>query len=389
MRMPGTSEEQSAKISRAHEIFALGKPPRCISKGTKIVAGSTLLRVFSGWRKYAVNLEQDMVTTLLSSNSPVAGSDLSPDKRRTNRLTGMVQTLARSETFKAYERAFGDATGLPLALRPQEVWNLSMAGKSRENRFCGLMAQCNRACAACLQMQEKIGDQTAAGPTTVTCFAGLSDTAVPVRVGDGIIGYLQTGQVSLKDPSAAQFEKIATQLKEWDAKLDLAEVKEAYFKSPILSSVQYDGMIKMLEMFAKHLSMVANEVTVQENEAESPLVRRARAYIVGHQADPIDLANVAKAMHVSTFYFCKMFKKATGLTFTEYLGRVRIEKAKTLLLNPHLRISEIAYDVGFQSLTHFNRVFRQVTGQSPTAYRSSKSADRSVRKNGLESSRRG
>jgi AraC-like DNA-binding protein len=48
---------------------------------------------------------------------------------------------------------------------------------------------------------------------------------------------------------------------------------------------------------------------------------------------------------------------------------VRIEKAKNLLLNPNLRISEIAYEVGFQSLTHFNRVFRKITGQSPTDYR--------------------
>ena len=78
-------------------------------------------------------------------------------------------------------------------------------------------------------------------------------------------------------------------------------------------------------------------------------------------------------MHVSTFFFCKMFKKATGLTFTGYLSRVRVEKAKTLLLNPHLRISEIAYDVGFQSLTHFNRMFLNIVGQSPTVYRASKS----------------
>jgi AraC-like DNA-binding protein len=68
-----------------------------------------------------------------------------------------------------------------------------------------------------------------------------------------------------------------------------------------------------------------------------------------------------------------MFKKATGLTFTDYLSRVRVEKAKALLLNPHLRISEIAYDVGFQSLTHFNRMFRKIVGESPTAYRESKS----------------
>jgi AraC-like DNA-binding protein len=72
---------------------------------------------------------------------------------------------------------------------------------------------------------------------------------------------------------------------------------------------------------------------------------------------------------VSTFYFCKMFKKATGLTFTDYLGRLRVEKAKNLLLNPHLRVSEIAYTVGFQSLTHFNRVFRKLTGESPTDFR--------------------
>jgi YesN/AraC family two-component response regulator len=64
-----------------------------------------------------------------------------------------------------------------------------------------------------------------------------------------------------------------------------------------------------------------------------------------------------------------MFKKATGLTFTDYLGRIRVEKAKNLLLNPHLRVSEIAYTVGFQSLTHFNRVFRKLTGESPTDFR--------------------
>jgi AraC-like DNA-binding protein/ligand-binding sensor protein len=324
-----------------------------------------------------------MVTTMPASTTEVARSDTAPAKSPVKRLAGIVQRLARSEMFKDYERAFSDATELPLALRPLETWNLSMAGKPRENLFCALMAQCNRTCAACLEIQERIAQQNATGPTTVTCFAGLSDTAVPVRAGERVIGYLQTGQVSLKNPSAAQFEKITTQLMEWGANLDLREVKEAYFHSRVLNSGQYNAMIKLLEIFAKHLSLVADQITIQENEAESPLVRRARAYIVGHQADPIDLHSVAKAMHVSTFYFCKIFKKATGLTFTEYLGRVRIEKAKTLLLNPHLRISEIAYDVGFQSLTHFNRVFRQVTGQSPTAFRDSKSADRSMRRNGF------
>jgi AraC-like DNA-binding protein len=64
-----------------------------------------------------------------------------------------------------------------------------------------------------------------------------------------------------------------------------------------------------------------------------------------------------------------MFKKVTGVNFTDYVSRARIEKSKNLLLNPNLRVSEIAFEVGFQSLTHFNRVFRRLLGQSPTDYR--------------------
>ena len=88
-----------------------------------------------------------------------------------------------------------------------------------------------------------------------------------------------------------------------------------------------------------------------------------------NQDRDVSLQDFAKTVNTSTFYFCKLFTKATGLTFTDYLSRVRIEKAKNLLLNPNLRISEVAYEVGFLSLTHFNRMFRKLTGQSPSAWR--------------------
>ena len=73
----------------------------------------------------------------------------------------------------------------------------------------------------------------------------------------------------------------------------------------------------------------------------------------------------------TSFYICKLFKRHTGMNFTEYVSRLRIDRAKELLANPNLRISEIAYEVGFQSLTHFNRIFRKLEGQAPTAYRDS------------------
>ena len=99
------------------------------------------------------------------------------------------------------------------------------------------------------------------------------------------------------------------------------------------------------------------------------MITRAKAYINENQTEDLSLGMVAKAVNASSYYFCKMFKKATGINFTDYLSRVRIEKAKNLLLNPNLRVSEIAYEVGFQSLTHFNRVFRKQCGVSPTSYR--------------------
>ena len=290
----------------------------------------------------------------------------------------LIQRLGRSNLYSEFKQAFCVSTGLPLTLRPLDFWQLAHRGLPHENPFCAMIAQTNRGCAAYLEAEQSAVYAARNGSATVRCFAGLCHTAVPVKLGERTIGFLLTGQIALDLPSPARFEAIVRQLTEWGVSMDWNRLEEAYYRTRVLSSDQYAGLIRLLEIFGQQLSAMANRTMVQEMEAEPPLVRRAREYIVGHQADPIDLDNVAKAMHVSTFYFCKTFKKATGLTFTEYLGRVRIEKAKALLLNPHLRISEIAYDVGFQSLTHFNRVFRQISGQSPTEFRTSKSGNRSL-----------
>jgi YesN/AraC family two-component response regulator len=197
----------------------------------------------------------------------------------------------------------------------------------------------------------------------------LSDTAVPVNLGNQLIGFLQTGQVLLRKPSSSQFARTAKQLIDWGLKVDLSKLEEAYFHTRVLGKAQYEAMVGLLTIFGQHLSIVANQVAVQQKNAEPPAITRAKAFIDSHQAEDLCLGEVARAVNTSTFYFCKMFKKATGLHFTEYLSRVRIEKARNLLLNPNLRVSEIAYEVGFQSLTHFNRVFKKLIGNSPTEYR--------------------
>jgi len=284
-----------------------------------------------------------------------------------------VEKLTRSAIYRDYVRAFSTVTGMPLALRPIEHWQPALRGAPNENPFCELMARSNRVCAACLEVQRKLTEKTGDRSRTVTCFAGLSDSAVPIRVGDQLIGFLQTGQILLKQPTKFRFDRAARKLVEWGVDVDLGKAREAYFHTKVLTKKQYRSMLRLLEIFGRHLSILSNQIAMENPAAEPAAVTRAKQFIAQNQNNAICLATVAKAVNTSTFYFCKLFKRATGLTFTDYLARVRIEKAKTLLLDPNRRVSEVAYDIGFQSLTHFNRVFRKIVGRSPSSYRQSAS----------------
>jgi AraC-like DNA-binding protein len=281
----------------------------------------------------------------------------------------LVEALNASRVYQEYERAFSETTGLPVALRAVESWQLPHHGKRNESPFCALMAQKSRACGACLQVQESLSERAAREPATVTCPVGMCDTAVPVRLGDRLIGFLQTGQVFRKQPTQTQFERAARLVTEWGVQADREKLKDAYFATTVVPQKQHESVVKLLGIFAQHLSMLSNQVVVQHDNAEPPVITRAKEFIHEHQTEELSLGQVAKAVNTSTFYFCKMFKKITGINFTDYLSRVRIEKSKNLLLNPNLRVSEIAFEVGFQSLTHFNRVFKKILGQSPTEYR--------------------
>ncbi len=192
---------------------------------------------------------------------------------------------------------------------------------------------------------------------------------MPVRVGENLVAFLQTGQVLLHQPKAREFKKLTRELINYGVETDLKRLEEAYFQTRVLKKKQYEAVLRLLTIFAQHLASLSNQLMVTAEKVESPLVSRAKLYITEHQDEEVSLRQVAAAVNTSAFYFCKMFKQATGLTFTDYLARTRIEKVKNLLLNPHKRISEVAYETGFQSLSQFNRVFRRVTGQSPTVWR--------------------
>lgn len=282
----------------------------------------------------------------------------------------LIEALANSQIFRDYERAYTETTGLPVALRPVETWRLPLHGKRNENPFCAMMSEKSRTCAACLQMQDQLCRGAQSGPNTETCAYGLCESAVPVRLGGKVIGFLQTGQVFRQKPTEAQFERAAEAVEKLGVTEKRSRLARSYFQTPVVPGKKLESALSLLGIFADHLSMKSNQIAMQQANSEPPVITRAKQFIREHQTEDLSLGQVAKAVNTSTFYFCKLFKKAAGLNFTEFLSRTRIERAKNLLLNPNLRVSEIAFEVGFQSLTHFNRVFKKIVGQSPTEYRS-------------------
>ncbi len=285
----------------------------------------------------------------------------------------LYSALSESAMFRDYQHAFTQATGLPLILHepgsPHDC--ASPQNPTTGSPFCALMAGTSGACAPCFALQKKLEGDANLQPKTLKCFAGLCETAVPVRVGEKLIAFLQTGRIFVETPNQRQFSKITRELLRLGTHIDLKQFEEAYFATRVLTRKQYESMVQLLAIFASHLAACGSQLALQRTGSEAPAISRAREIIDTGFREELSLGDVAHRVNMSAGYFSELFKKVTGLNFVEYVARLRVEKAKNFLQSPKFRISEVAFGVGFQSLSQFNRTFHRIVGMSPRAYRAS------------------
>lgn len=93
------------------------------------------------------------------------------------------------------------------------------------------------------------------------------------------------------------------------------------------------------------------------------------SYINENYMQNLTLDFISKNFFISTWYLSRTFKKVTGLTLSEYINNIRIKESEKILLNTKLSITIISEKVGYDSITHFGRVFKSITGVSPLKYR--------------------
>jgi len=92
-------------------------------------------------------------------------------------------------------------------------------------------------------------------------------------------------------------------------------------------------------------------------------------HINEHFHEPLSLKSLAEHFHISPFYLCRIYKEVTGFTVIEYVNQLRVQEAQKLLKTTRSSVTEITERVGFESSTHFGRIFKSLCGMSPLQYR--------------------
>ena len=116
----------------------------------------------------------------------------------------------------------------------------------------------------------------------------------------------------------------------------------------------------------KDLSKNAEIITSQNTPPE---IVTAIDYINNHYKEDINLDIITEVVHISKYHFSRLFHKATGATFLQYLYNVRLVNVHSLLAETNLNLNEIAIRTGFSSSAHLSRIFKQVYNVSPQKFR--------------------
>ncbi|KIL46565.1 chemotaxis protein CheY [Jeotgalibacillus alimentarius] len=107
----------------------------------------------------------------------------------------------------------------------------------------------------------------------------------------------------------------------------------------------------------------------QDQKQMTSPVQVGRDYIDSHMDRQMTIREVAEHVHLNPSYFSVIFKEQTGLTFSEYVTRKRLQKAKHLLLTTSMPVADIAESAGYQTAKYFNKIFKEYEGVTPGKFR--------------------
>lgn len=161
-----------------------------------------------------------------------------------------------------------------------------------------------------------------------------------------LVNLIKTNEASLRSEEASNF------------------ITEIEFQIPACSTLE-----EVKDRADHYLRRIIDSIESRRNNKNERIIAMCRAYLAEHYMEDLSLELVAKRFFFSPAYFSSFFKSHTSMTFTEYLLQLRMDKAKKMLNDGSMKISEIASCVGFRDAGYFARIFKRETGLSPEEFR--------------------
>lgn len=177
-------------------------------------------------------------------------------------------------------------------------------------------------------------------------------------------------------PDMIVYPEVRSYLLETARVFSLKKIKKSMIH--LLLSMLHTELDKEEGLFQKeYLENLLNQLLLTILRADytpvesTPRTRPAQAvnYIHEHYAEEISVSALADMLYVSPYHLCREFKKVTGKTIIQYLNMTRVLHAQRMLLETDYNITRISKETGFSNLTHFNRIFKSITGVSPSEKR--------------------
>ncbi|NOZ21607.1 MAG: helix-turn-helix domain-containing protein [Planctomycetes bacterium] len=207
-------------------------------------------------------------------------------------------------------------------------------------------------------------------PFVNTCHAGATEIIVPIIAREKHIATIFSGQAITLAQDRLGFSDIARRVSDLD--IDLRALRQAYNSLPRISAKKLRRMGDLLFLAVTQLAESMSDRAIEQEIVlrQYKPIQTAIGLMKTRLSEPLSAGMIAEVIHLNPAYFSRLFKRITRMTVTDYLTELRIERAKRLLRNTQLRMSEIAHEVGYSRQSYFARKFRDVVGVSPSQFRS-------------------
>ena len=284
----------------------------------------------------------------------------------------MSINIAAKKILQDYHAILYKLIGIPIDFVSDTGEVMTLCPPEHYNPLCHYIVSCPCGEKACANADdENCAKARSTGKNVIyECHAGLIDIVVPLFINDQYIGCLTTGQILKKKPTQKSFREFKERIKALNLNED--KLREYYFSTIVMSEEQIEALVDLISLVGNYILESENKLLFLESVNEKKKTLAARQYIEQNYKKKLTIDEIANSVFLSPSHFSHMFKQEVGISPINYLNRFRVDKAKELLGNSKTSITEIAYSVGFQSLPHFNRIFKDMEKISPGSYRKSR-----------------